>query len=290
MRVPGLFRSVRKYLHSEYEDIVVKLLFLTQDKGALKFLFDEWRSADLECSLFSLLHGHFCSQGIDYDVMAEFDRFLMSRTEEEERIQSARIIMGKRLGLRPPFTTREIHEKWQEEKKAWKKRSAHFVFRGADFLSHANITDRINCQKIGMNYRILEKGYLEVGEFPDFMQKGSFILRVRVLVIAGEGVTIGLGSEQGYWKASLSNGEWTVKRGDKVQLAQVPVRLGQWSEIEFDIDDQSTERIRYYRIASLSVDGKCLMRNGSLCGRMKEFFAKIRSGDVTIGGIEYIRR
>lgn len=294
LRLQGLTNEAKRCLGTEDEDVAIRLLFVSQDGKAHKLLFDLWKEADPDEGRFGTLSDGFLRYPVAAPVVAAFKGVLEKPTDERRTAQAAAILKAQmRLPTEDPAA---ILADWTSLWTAYGLESRTFPMTGTPLLAAWPWQVRDGAP-IGMNIR-LEKGgilYMAPEDIPAGLQKGSFTLRMRVLVLDGEEAKIQVGMKSGEagkirgFFPVYSKGEWTVQTGELKQMA-VPAKKGEWTTVTYEVTDQSTGSVRWDRHGKILIGEKTLVERGNFSGEFSEIAISAGSGRMIVGSLELIRK
>jgi hypothetical protein len=272
----------------KYDEKEVNQAFTTRDKTALRRLIDRWRKAPTDSDFFGKLSadlGQFAMD--DAGLLEEFEKVLASTTAEDARRTSAGDILRWQMATDDPST--EIVKNWKSLKAEFVRRTQHPRPTGTDLFAVPGWRKE-SSRPLGLNERIDRKGSLLLTEaIPESIQTGSFTLSFRMLLLEGDGPGLILGSEQGEWWPTLTNGEWRVTTGARIEFHITAPRAAGWTQVTFEVTDQSTPRTRFERAITIHVDGQLLLNTARLDGRIKVIGVSAGDAVVVLGGAEVTR-
>lgn len=284
MNVSGLYNSVKKHVDSDDFLAILKYLLTVQDEDGTKFLFEMWKKSDVNSKNFTLLSEAFQQYKVDLNCITRFKSFLKLGDDDKQK-QSAVKILCFQMNV---SSEKEINEQWKQFEKSYKNYTKKFSSKGVDLLE--KVSEITNATKVVNNFYLKPGGRIDCANLPKHINKGSFIVKVRVLVISGSEAQVGITMEQGAWSALLNKeSEWVVRTGNATEFARVPVKIGQWSEVAFVIKDESTEKVRYNRNVAISVDGTTILDNGSCNGLFEEVYIISENAEMVVGGVELLK-
>lgn len=284
MNVVGLDSVAKKHIDSEDFMLVVKYLLTTQNEDITKFLFERWKKLEVDSASFTLLNTAFQTYNIDLNCIERFKNFIKLENQEKRKESAIKILLFQMSVA----NEKEIFEKWNIFEKKYKQYSYKFLCKGIDLAERGVQTE--NAKKIVTNFLLKPGCRISFANFPKHINKGNFVIKVRILIISGSDAKVGITVGQGAWSARLNKeNEWIVKTGDDKEFARVQVKKEQWSEIVFNIKDESTEKVRYDRDISITVDGILILENGSCNGLFEKVEIRTENAELVVGGVELIK-
>ena len=287
-KAPGLFDTVKNLYNEETEAAIAELIFATQEKKSVEFLFDKWKTIKEVGSLpFLVLQEGFQKNSVKTQILNSFIPFLKS--ESDERHDYAQDILRSQLDT---DTNTDILKKWKELREKHVKESQVFEIGGFDFMQIADW--KISATRIGFNWRLKKSGTLSLKEMPKQTKDGSFTIILHVLAVEGAG------SKFEFWCAGTNGAtifytpvfvkndageyEWQLNFGNGT-VAKVKAKRNEWAELKYQIDLKDKEKGE--RTIDVSVDGESLTANSS-CGTPLEFKISTNGSEIIVGGIEFV--
>ncbi|RIK59728.1 MAG: hypothetical protein DCC64_15490 [Planctomycetota bacterium] len=286
LRVPGLFDTAKKAIDTVDEEKIVKLGFLTNDKGAVDFLFDRWGKSDASSASFGFVQSGFESNCVGLETIQKFKAVLTNAKAEQVWKDSAAKVIKFQLGLESDDQN-DMLKNWAQLEADYKRDAQAFSITGTNMFEVEGVQAGGNTRRVGPNYRIPAGGSLTVKTLEEW-DSGSFTITVRVRINEGDGASVGLSSEQGVWRATFSNNEWVTKSGDQTQAA-VPGKVGLWATFVFTVKEDSEGGRKLARTCNLTVDGKALITYGTLNGKLLALQIDAGKASIVAAGAEFKR-
>lgn len=289
LRIPGLFKYVRKYLSGDLDDRIIELVFVSKDNTGTIYLANLWTKVDEDSATYNLINDGFMNHFIGQTKVVDKFQKALSSSSETRRVDAAAIIAFQ-LGL-DETDPGEIKTKWKSLRKEFLADAKYFAIRGTP-LFKTQIWNLAGYMQVGNNIVLEPSGYSILNPLPDHLQKGNFTLTARVRIKHGTGTVLSFGLDwngnERAWRPEYRDGEWILQEGTGVQFA-VPVRVGDWAEIKFVVTDLSNEGApgrRQDRRLKILVNGKVLLSNGLANGILSHFGIEAGNSEVVISGVE----
>lgn len=289
LRVPGLTASIKRFLEDdEHRWLVLHLLLGTGEEDGLSLVVKHWAdSSDLVDQ--EAIADKLKLVWVPYVGVLQQIKDLMSAVETRDpRRQWAAQILQLQMGL-PSADADALDREWGRHKRQFTLYGARFSLQGEALDDLPWRVDKDRLRWVQRNKVLEPSGYLTLRPVPQSWQAGSFVLKLRVLVVEGDGAVISFKSAQGTWYARLDGADWMTRGASKVEF-RLPCKRGEWSEIEFDVDDVSQGAERLRRGLNITVDGKRLLYGGALNGEIDAFWINAEESTVVVGGVEILRR
>ncbi len=294
LRLSGLLKEAKQCLGTDDEDRAVRLLFSARDPKAHRLLLDLWKGADPDGETFRLLCDGFASCPVDAAVVAGFKPFLEKGVDDPRRARALAILKAQ-MHL-PTENPVEIIAHWPRLWKTYELEARAFPMTGVDLLGSRPWAVSGGAP-IGNNVKLDKGGVvrLEPGSLPACIQKGDFTLKIRILLLEGEGASVQFcissgeaGKVRGFFPV-FRNGEWSVQTGELKQIA-IPGRKGEWVPLAYEVTDQSSGTVRWDRTVRILVGEKVLMERGNFSGEFSCLAIASGEGALVIGGVELIHK
>ena len=279
LAVPGLLASVRPLLDTEWEDRAVDVLLRTQDSGAVAMLYKRWADTPIKSAPHGYVADAFLKHALRDGVSIDLFKRHVDAPDDPRRVEAAEIAA---LSLGASSAEPDaLTDAWAVLRKEFDLDAKQFRGRGTDLLRGAEITGG---QRIGGNCRI-EKGGLIVATFPAEMQRGDWLVRVRLRPAEHDGTEVILRYNSNHvWNAYTRRGEWVVPTGLQTEAA-APLAPGKWTEVVFSWKDTSDEKMRLARSGKVTVGAKTLIDPGNFSGEMQMISVEAGQGRVAVGPI-----
>ncbi len=229
LRARGLFSSVKRLIEEE-EQKVVRLLMLTQDRGATAFLFARWKKMDEASDSFKLLSEAFSKSPVDTRTVFRFSAYLL----KQEKAAAAAKILRFQMNLSTD-QPKEIAASWRQLQRAHTIATTPFRIKGIDLLTEkAQITKG---RKLGGNVRLQKDGMLVIEDFPGWINSCEiYTLTLRVFLPAKEKASVRFSNSKGTGFAlQIAGDKWYVKISDEVEREAV-LKEGDWNEFVYKIE------------------------------------------------------
>jgi hypothetical protein len=272
LHVPGLFDTAKKYLDSADESNIVRLGFDTHDKGAVDFLFDRWKKADVGSASLAFVQDGFTSYPVELAAIARFKPLL----DDKDRAEMALAVVIFQFGLDADLTVAGAKDEWPAAEEAYRRDAQAFAVSGTDLLRVAKVEGG-RAKRIGRNVRLTPGGDI----LCDVKAYGTeaFSVTARVRVEKDSECGVGISSTQGTWEAQLKGGEWIVRCGDETEKASA-AKTG-WNTVRFSVSLSSDEKRRNARHCILTVNDTVLVERGTLNGELIDVHFK-NTGKVVV--------
>lgn len=278
LKCPGLFDSVKKAIDGVDEDKIVKLGLLTGDKGAAEFLADRWGKVEADSASFGYLQAGFETTPVELKAIQKFKDALKG-----ERKEQAGKIVAFQFGAESAEPVTLLSE-WPDLEAAYKLDAKDFGGKGVDMLELPGCTQR-KLLPIAGNYRAHDGAEFTV-DFPEEWNEGDFTLTIYIRSTYNgpdKGAKFSLAVERGGWEFVHRDGEWFAPTGSGSEYVGA-VADGEWATLEIKVKDNSTENAKLQRSMSFSVNGKVILPQGQLSGRLKSLSFLSRASACTLGG------
>lgn len=286
LKVPGLFTEAKKYVDTVDEDLIIKLMFTTQDDGAAAFLFERWKKLEVGEPSFAYVNTGFLEYPADLAAVIESFKSVIDNKTAAKRTHAAKILKYQ-LALETEDPD-EFHKLWPTVRADYARDSRNFAVTGTDMLSLQG-WDVTTARKVRNNYRLSKDRTMKLGTIPEELQQGDFTLKMQVLVANGDGQIIAIGVSDGSWEVRQQKCQWElgVQGGAKYCT---PAKAGEWVEFIFSVTDRSTETRKLSRTFQLTIGGKKMFDSGGdLSGTIKHLTLSAGEGTLVIGGVEYCK-
>lgn len=286
LRVPGLAEAARKHLDTWDEASALRLLVEVQDRTSTAILFDRWLRSPEGGGAFLSVHRAFLENDVaDPDLLGRFEAVCSGPGTSAALKRAAEEVLRAQMGL-PEAEREALLAAWKPFRAAFLRDAQPFppAASGVDLLG-AGAWEREGARRAGANWRLRPGGRLRLQRLPPCVQSGDFVLRVRILPDACEGVSVALRE----WKLAGGEGEWKVR--SSLGTFAAPLRAGEWNEITFAVQDLSCKGgAREKRKILVSVDRKPLGERGSLDGVVEGIVIQAGKGGAVAGGLEIAPR
>ena len=294
LRLTGLFNETKKLIDGESGAKVIELFFTTYDTAAQNFLFERWKTVDVTSESFKLLDEGFRKYPVvDVSLLTKFHPYLSGANQNLK--DSATGVLAAQLGA-VGSDSDELLANWNKLKATFAKESMSFPPTTIDpsLVSRYLVTE---VRSVGKNHRIGMTGSLAM--MFDEPIKDSFVIRMKIMPKGNAGKVIfkmrdfprDPTAEYGFWELAWGDGNWCV-RSSRNEYS-LPVKVGEWEEIEFDVRQETTAEgggvqkvSRYLRI---QVGGKTLLPKGTMSRPPASLEIQAEGSEIVVGGIEVKR-
>jgi hypothetical protein len=283
LRVPGLAEAARKSLGTPDEPAVLRLLFATQEKGQLPSLIDRWLKTPPEDPAFDRLAAAFRMHDVgDLETLARLQAVVERGPGSEIHRLRAADLLAVQMGIEPGNRDLVLAA-WKGFRATFMRDAAAFPLAGLDLLP-AVVADRSAARRVGPNLRLAARARIAWPKLPPTIQTGDFVVRLRILPEGPDGLTVALRE----WRVQAAQGEWVVRSSLGTFVA--PLRVGEWNEISFAVDDLSARGgAREKRRVLISADRKPLgTQKGWLDGVIEGLVVETGRSGATLGGVEFV--
>lgn len=282
LRITGLAEPARKALGTPDEPAALRLLFAVQEKGQLAFLLDRWLRTTADDPSFERVAAAFRLHDVgDLEALAKLQAVVERGPGSELHRRRAADLLAEQMGLEPDNRALALAA-WKGFRAAFARDASPFAPVGLDLLPAA-VRERPATRRVGANLRVAARSGLAWPRLPAETQTGDFTVRLRLLPDGPDGIDVALRE----WRVQAVRGEWVVR--SSLGTFAAPLRVGEWNEITFAVDDLSARGgPREKRHILVSVDRKPLGPRGSLDGVVCKLVVETGRSGAVVGGVELV--
>ncbi len=216
LRVEGLWSTASTFIDGDDEDFIIKYGMVLQERGASEEVFDRWKDAEVASTKYAIANGALRAYPVDTAVVRKVKDFLDRDAEDDRKAKDAAEILRYQLAL-PDASVEEISDNWSELMAQFSLDRRGFRLAGTDLFQDSKWEEVGTVFHVGKNYRLAPGAWMKCAA-PSEWNDGDRTFVVRVRVVEGTGVAVGLGTAQGMWTVELKDRQWVVRSGREIEV------------------------------------------------------------------------
>ncbi len=302
LAVPGLWPQAKPLIDTgELSRFAEDYGFVVQDKGAVDFFFDRWKSMEHGSAEFESVNLSFQSHTVPLQITEKFFGYMKAASPDNPKRASAFLVVKYQVGDDMVIGPEALIAGWEKTLGLMKIHGKAFTIAGDDLWQHRKYWTFSSARKVCGNCRVSARGNGRLSRMPDKIQTGNWAISIRVYVAdSADGTDIYLNIGAGNWGIRAREGNWVVVL-DGGETYTLPVQKHAWSTVAFEVLDKGvgpaqpgTQTDKGFTKHELTkqikrkLDGKEFAREVSFHGAGEVTTLTIKAGesDIVFGGVE----